>query len=129
MRLRSGSLAAVLVLPSKALAEVCDKERSGWDGMDVTLLGEATTLFLTPLGLVLLVLTTVALRMRNHWVGLVAIVGWTVYLSIITIADPTGLRTAAMEEGCIGSPALFIALVTAICIGTAIYTTPRKADG
>lgn len=128
--MKSTRLGYLLVLsPSAAWAEACDIARPTWNGADVSALSEAISLLLTPFGALLLVLTMIALRLRNHWVGLAAIVGWTGYLSIITIADPNGVRVAAIEEGCIGSPTLFIALVTAICIGTAIYTTPRSADG
>jgi hypothetical protein len=29
-----------------------------------------------------------------------------------------------MAEGCVGSPALFIGIIAAICVGTIFYTAP-----
>ncbi len=50
------------------------------------------------------------------------VVGWTFWVSLISMADPTGTREIARAEGCIGSPTLFIALVAAICVATILYT-------
>lgn len=127
--LRRGLILACL--PGAAWAEVCDKERPNWDGVDVTALQEAATLFVTPFGLLLLGFTIVALRFRNQWMGLVAVLGWTGFITLITMADPTGLRDLARAEGCIGAPTLFIVAVAAICVGTVLYTMPRSggADG
>ena len=113
------------LLPTAAWAEVCDKERPGWDGQPVGMLGEAVNLFLSPAGIALLVLSVIALRLRHQWVGLVAVILWTVFITVVTMADPTGLRPQAMVEGCIGSPALFIVAVAAICVGIVLYTKPR----
>ncbi|MFL4469800.1 hypothetical protein ACERZ8_07945 [Tateyamaria armeniaca] len=118
----------VVLVPGIACAEVCDKERPDWDGDQVTALSEAMTLFATPFGLLLLAFTVLALRFRHQWMGLAAVLGWTAFITLITMADPTGLRADAMVEGCIGSPTLFIVAVAAICIGTVFYTMPHKAD-
>lgn len=115
-------------LPGAAWAEVCDKERPNWDGTGVTAFGEALTLFTTPVALVLLAFTLIALRFRSQWMGLGAVIGWAGFIALITTADPTGIRDFAINEGCIGSPTLFIAIVAAICVGTVIYTMPRNAD-
>ncbi|MEO9684727.1 MAG: hypothetical protein ABJR46_03055 [Tateyamaria sp.] len=118
----------IVALPGAAWAEICDKERPNWDGTDVTAIGEAFTLFTTPVALVVLAFTIIALRFRNQWMGLGAVLGWTGFIALITTADPTGTRNLAIAEGCIGSPTLFIAVVAAICVGTVIYTKPRNAD-
>ena len=86
------------------------------------------TLSTTPVTLLLLAITLIALRFRNQWLGLAAVLGWTGFVALITTLDPTGVRNLAVAEGCIGPPTLFIAVVAAICIGTVIYTMPRKAD-
>lgn len=117
------------LLPTMAWASVCATERPGWDGLQVNAVGEAMTLFMTPISLVVLCFTIVALRFRNQWMGLVTVLAWTGLIFLITMADPTEHRTEAMIEGCIGSPTLFIVAVAAICVGTVIYTMPREADG
>ncbi|APX12724.1 hypothetical protein BWR18_14295 [Tateyamaria omphalii] len=95
------------------------------------MLGEAVSLFLSPAGIALLLLSLIALRFRQQWVGLAAVILWTVFITVITMADPTGLRPEAMAEGCIGQPTLFIVAVAAICVGIVLYTKPRTggADG
>lgn len=115
-------------MPSAAWAEVCDKARPDWDGAAVSALHEALTLFMTPIGVLILAFTIVSLRFRSQWMGLLAVLSWTGYITLVTMADPTGLRADAMAEGCIGSPALFIAIVAAICGATVLYTMPRNAD-
>ncbi|WP_299208570.1 hypothetical protein [uncultured Tateyamaria sp.] len=124
-------LLSLSMLPQAAMAEVCDKERPGWDGMPVGMIGEAINLFLSPAGVALLLLSLVALRFRHQWIGLAAVILWTVFITIVTMADPTGVRGLAMVEGCIGPPTLFIAAVAAICVGIVLYTKPRAsgADG
>jgi len=120
--------ALVALIPGSALAEVCDKARPDWNGVPVTALGEAVTLMFSPMGLSLLISTLAALRFRSQWGGVAAVVGWTAFATLLTMADPTGFRPEAMAEGCIGSPTLFIALAAAISVGTIIYTAPRKAE-
>lgn len=113
-------------LPTSALAEVCDKIRPGWDGAAVTPLGEALFMFQTGPSLLLLVATAIALRFRSAWGGLVVVLLWTLLVSVLAMGDPFGFDGQAQAEGCIGSPALFIGLVAAICVGTVLYTMPRN---
>lgn len=117
--------------PRAAWAEVCDKERPDWDGTRVGIVGEAINLFLSPAGIALLLLSVIALRFRHQWIGLAAVILWTVFITVVTMADPTGLRPQAMAEGCVGPPTLFIVAVAAICVGIVLYTKPRTsgADG
>ncbi|MEO0937762.1 MAG: hypothetical protein AAFY38_06375 [Pseudomonadota bacterium] len=117
-----------MLLPGAAWAEVCDKQRPDWNGVPVTAFGEAVTLLFSPIGLFLLISTVAALRFRSQWGGVAVTVGWTFFVTALTLWDPTGgVRDAAMREGCIGAPTLFIALAAAISVGTIIYTAPRKA--
>lgn len=121
-------VAVLLLLPGAARAEVCDKERPDWNGVPVTALGEAVTLLFSPIGLFLLISTVAALRFRAQWGGVVVTVGWTSFATLLTMGDPTGgVRKAAISEGCIGSPTLFIAIAAAISVGTIIYTAPQRA--
>ncbi|MEO0403027.1 MAG: hypothetical protein AAF214_11680 [Pseudomonadota bacterium] len=120
-----GGLTFTLV-PGAAWADVCDKERPLWDGAPVSAVGEAIGLFTTPAGVFLIAATALALALRSQWGGLVAVLLWTGFITFVTMADPGGLRSDAMIEGCIGSPTLFIAAVAAICVGTVLYTMPRQ---
>ena len=122
--LRGGLILSLLASP--AWAEVCDKERPLWDGTQATAVSEAIALFGSPLGLILLLITAIAIRFRSAWGGLAATVGWTVFVSITVASDPTGITESAIREGCIGPPTLFIALSIAICIATILYTAPRR---
>ena len=121
---RGGIILSFLAAP--ALAEVCDKERPGWDGTPATAVTEAIALFSTPLGLFLLIATAITLRFRNAWGGLATTVGWTGFITIVVSADPSGVQGFAISEGCIGPPTLFVALSIAICIVTIIYTARGK---
>ncbi len=122
-------LVVLLVLvASPALAEVCDKERPDWDGMPVSAIAEAVILFLSPLGLILLACTALAVRYRSQWGGVAITVGWTGFATLVTMADPSGVRALAQAEGCIGPSSLFVALAAAISAGTILYTAPRGAQ-
>ncbi len=124
--LRRGLIHAAPVLaalPGPALAEVCDKIRPDWDGTPVSGLQEALQLALTAPVLALLIATGAALRFRSQWGGLIVVVLWTGYASLLSFGD---LRTQAQAEGCAGSPTLFIGLVAAICVATILYTAPVK---
>lgn len=108
------------------MADACAQARPDWDGLPISAFSEAITLFTSPLGIVLILATAIAIRIRSQWGGLVIVLGWTSYVTLITMLDPTGLRDLAQVEGCVGSPTLFILCVTAICGGIIIYTAPRK---
>ena len=115
-------------IPGTAWAEVCDKARPNWDGVPVGAVGEAIGLFLSPAGIVLLALSLVAVRFQFQWVGLAAVILWAVFITVITMADPTGMRLDGMIEGCIGPPTLFIAAAAAICVAIVLWTKPRTQD-
>lgn len=124
---------AILLMcaPTLASAEVCSVIAPAWDGTPVSMFSELFSLFMSPISLVLLALTMISLRFRSQWSGLVTVVFWSGFVTLITMTDPTGTRVAGQAEGCIGSPALFIAVVAAICIGIVLYTAPEKrpSDG
>lgn len=126
------TLAAALTAPEQLWAEVCDKERPLWDSATgpATVFDEALHLGASPLSLVLLAATALAVRFRSSWGGLAVVCGWSGLVALVTFVnsdDPSGVRQLAIEEGCIGSPALFIAAVAAISVATIIYTSPRPA--
>ncbi|MEP4197146.1 MAG: hypothetical protein ABJL99_16090 [Aliishimia sp.] len=122
--LRRGLILACLT-PSALWAEVCDKARPAWDGNTVSAWQEAVFLFSTLPALVLIVASMLAIRFRHQWGALVVVVLWTLLVTMVSMADPTGIQKLAAAEGCVGSPALFIGVVAAICGGMILYTVPR----
>lgn len=119
---------AALATPVAAAAEVCGKLRP-FVGPDApgTAFTEMVALMGTPPSLILLVLTALAVRFRWQWAALGVVVLWSVWVSLVAMSAPDAAMLAAIEQGCVGSPSLFIALVAAICGGVMLYTAPRKA--
>ncbi len=117
-------------MPGAAWAEVCDKERPGWDGVAQDGIGEAIALFSTAPSLILLLSTALVIRFRSKWGALGVAVLWTILVSLMSFSDIGEIRKLAIAEGCIGSPTLFIAIVAAICVTMILYTAPRaeRAD-
>ncbi|WP_299652195.1 hypothetical protein [uncultured Tateyamaria sp.] len=113
--------------PGQALAQACATQRPDWDGTPVSALDEALALLLSPGGLFLLAATAVALVVRSQWGGLVTVLLWTGFITLITMFDPTGLRGPAAAEGCVGPPTLFIGVAAAICVVTVLLTMPRQS--
>ena len=117
-------------LPTPALAEVCDKIRPDWSGEPVSAVTEAIQLFATAPGLALIAASAFAIRFRSQWGGLAVVLLWTIYASVMTISNGVNLRAEALAEGCAGPSTLFVALISAICIGMILYTAPmpRRTD-
>lgn len=125
--LRRGLIFALLT-PTAALAEVCSDVRPFVSpGAPGTAFTEMVSLMGTPPSLILLVLSALAIRFRWQWAALGVVVLWSVWVSLVAMQTPDGPLLLAVEEGCIGPPTLFIALVAAICGGMMLYTAPRKA--
>ncbi|MEJ8561380.1 hypothetical protein QTO30_09230 [Yoonia sp. GPGPB17] len=121
--------AALLVTPAPAWAEVCDKERPNWSGDPVTAFGELIYLLQTPVVLLLIVATALAVRFRSEWGGLAVVVGWSLSTFLATgWGDFGDIRAAAMAEGCVGNSALFIVFAALVCVGVVLYTAPLKRD-
>ncbi len=123
---RRGLTLAALFAPSAALAEACATLRPGWDGTQATALDEALTLLLSPLGLLLLAISVLAARFPSKWLSVLAVMGWTGFISLSTMLDPLGLRLDAINEGCVGSPSLFILIATGISVAVILYTTSQN---
>lgn len=111
-----------------AWAEVCDKVRPNWDpGTPATAWSELIGLMGTPPSLVLLLLTGLVLRFRHQWGGVAIVVLWTIWISVLVfLGADTEAQKLAIQEGCVGSPTLFIAVIAAICVATILYTAPRS---
>lgn len=118
-------IAGALLGPAPAWADVCETVRPGWDGETVTAMGELLLLFQTPLVLLLLLGTALAVRFRHELGGVVVVVGWSIATYVATgWGNADGIREAALAEGCVGSPALFITVAVAVAIGVVLYTAP-----
>lgn len=118
-----------VLLPGPALAGACASLRPGWSaGTQATGWTEMLHCFSSLPALVLLIATALAIRFRSQWGGLIVTVLWSLLVFLVVRDrfgdDPTGLRQSAFAEGCLGSPTLFIAAVTAICVATILYTAP-----
>lgn len=109
------------------MSAVCSQLKPDWDGMPVSMIGEAVALASTPIPLVLFVASIVAIRFRSQWGALALVVIWSFYVAFLTILDPANTFANARVEGCLGSPTLFIAAVAAICVGMILYTAPNEA--
>lgn len=118
---RGGVILALV--PGAAWAQDCAVQRPGWDGAAVSAVQEAMFLAYTPAALVLFLGTIAALRFKSHWGSLAVVLGWTAFVSFLTMFAPAS-RVAAVTEGCVGSPTLFIGIIAAICVGTIFYTAP-----
>lgn len=111
--------------PSVALAEVCDKLRPGWDGAQVTALGEALHLASSLPAVILILSTAIVVKARSQWGGLAVVCGWS-FLTYFFALGTGATRIMARAEGCAGSPTLFIAAVAAICVAIILYTAPTR---
>lgn len=121
------ALGAAVCTPAPAWAEVCDKVRPNWvPGTDPTLLGEAIALLSMPVSLVLLITSALCIRLGRQWATLVVVVLWSFWVYFVATGDFGGIRQAAIQEGCMGKPTLFIVFVAVICGAMIVYTTRRQ---
>jgi hypothetical protein len=121
-------VALAALAPAAAQAEVCGQVRPFvGPGETGTAFTEMVSLMGTPPSLILLVLTALTVRFRWQWASLGVVVLWSVWVSLVAMSAPDAAMLQAIEEGCVGSPTLFIGLVAAICGAMMLYTAPRKA--
>ncbi|MGJ8586773.1 MAG: hypothetical protein ACSHXW_01350 [Yoonia sp.] len=120
---------AAFLTPLPAWAEVCSLQRPNWDGVPVTALGEFLFLLQTPIVLILIIATALAVRFRSEWGGLAVVVGWSLSTFLATGWGSNGeARALAINEGCIGNSTLFVLFAALVCIGVVLYTAPLKRD-
>lgn len=121
-------VATAVVVPHPVIASTCSDFRPNWDGGSVSAWSEMIQLFGTPISLILLLGTALAVRFRKPWAALAVFVGWSFAVAAVTFLDPTGgVRAAAAAEGCVGSPSLYIAVVFALCGAMMVYLN-KMAD-
>ncbi|EBA13206.1 hypothetical protein RCCS2_04954 [Roseobacter sp. CCS2] len=103
--------------------------RPNWDGAPVTAFGEFLYLLQTPVVLLLIIATALAVRFRSEWGGLVVVVGWSLSTFLVTGWGADGdLQALAMTEGCVGNSTMFIIAAALVCVGVVLYTAPLKRD-
>ena len=120
------------LVASPAFAEVCDKERANWSGEKIGMFGEFANFYLSYLGVFVILTFAVALFFQRTWLfAMVAILN--LGLASVLIAEwwvPFEVRTAAITEGCVGSPVLII--FTSLLIGLThwgLAIRSRKSTG
>ncbi len=124
---RAASLAAGLILlPGAAAAEVCDKTRPDWDGTPQSMISEAIGLFLSPAGLFLCAAMAMALVFRHAMGTAIVALLWSFFITALVMGLDDPIRAAAVNEGCVAPPTLFIAASTAICLAAVTYTFRRE---
>lgn len=122
-------IAAAALLPGAAPAGVCDRVRPYWQpGSPATAWDELLGLMATPPSLALLLLSALVLRWRHSGGALAVTVLWSLWVSVAVFRGTADeIRQRAVAEGCIGSPALFILAVAALCAAMVLHAnrTPR----
>ena len=122
------ALAGLMLWAAPAQADVCGVLRPNWDGQPLNAFDELVVLFQTPLVLILVLASALAVRFRSEWAGLAVVVGWSIASYLALGVNDTD-HGQAQIDGCIGNPSLFIAVAGVIGIGVVLYTAPlRKRD-
>ncbi|MEM7473303.1 MAG: hypothetical protein AAF340_18290 [Pseudomonadota bacterium] len=117
----------LLLTPTSAFAESCATLRPDWEpGTPATALAEAFHLFSSLPAFILLIASAIVVFKRSQWGALAVVLLWSGLVSLVTFASESLTSSLAISEGCIGSPALFIAAVAAICTAMILYTLPRE---
>lgn len=111
------------------MEQVCTTLRPSWEGTPATAISEAILLLGAPVTLVLLAASLICIRFRSQWGALACVVAWSLYTAVLTMIDPGGMLAAGRSAGCVGSAALFIGAVAAICVAMILYTAPHKKRG
>ena len=120
----------LLMFPTTALSEVCDKERPLWTGGPVSAWDEALWYLTSPAGWLLLIALIIALivRRRRLWFvagAVAALTGWAAY-KLPHLDDPRmPFYELMQQEGCLGPPHLSIALCGAISV-LSFYAAMRR---
>lgn len=125
---RQLTAAALLLLPTPALAEVCDKLRPGWALADgpVGLLGETIFVLSSFPGLVVLAFLAFGLARPNLWISTACAVPALVFGALLALSQGTEGARQAMAEGCVGN-AFPIALAL-IALGALTILRAWRAD-
>lgn len=122
---RRGLIFFFALAPSIAFAEVCDKERPAWNGVPVSawedLIFLSTHVLFWPVWIALAAAIVLKRTSLTIIAGTIAALHTLLQLSQLTDT----ITRAAIREGCIASPPLFIGLCAAICLAS-IYLALRR---
>jgi len=125
--LRGRLIAALLLLPTPAMAQVCATLRPGWapETGPVSALAEAALVFASFPGLVILALF--ALCLWRGWWPLCALtaLACVAFAGLLVLGSGSALRARAVAEGCIGAPWLGVAALVVIA-ATCLYRLWRR---
>ena len=121
------TIAALLAMPSSAMADICAIRTPDWDGTQQSAWAELLNSLQSPMTLFLIITTAVVIKFRSQWGGLAIVVAWSGLIAILMASES---YWEGVAEGCIGSPSLFFGLIGALCIGVVLYTAPlpKKPD-
>ena len=133
MKLTLGALIGGL-LPTGAIAEVCDKERPDWNPSDgpVGPFEDVVLFVVTPFGLILLALAVASVLVRHTWLTALTTVIMTAVLALLWSEwrEADEVKMASIAEGCraAASPILIgVVLVTLAMIpAVATWRSPRS---
>lgn len=120
----------LLMLPTAAIAEVCDKERPLWGGGPVSAWDEALYHITSPAGWPILVALVLAFIFRRRWLWITAgifatLAAWAAN-ELPHLDDPSMPFFELMQqEGWVGPPHLSIALCAAISMAS-FYAAFRR---
>lgn len=105
-------IAALVLTPAPALAEVCDKVRPGWKLADgpVGVMGEAIFVLSSFPGLVVLAFLAFGLARPHRWISIACAAPAIAFGGLLAITQGTETATLARAEGCLGN-AFPVALV------------------
>ena len=115
----------IMLLPTTAFAEVCDKERPLWDGTPTTAWSEAIILLTSPSQIILLAATMLAIWYGWRIACLILALIWVAFIPMMLTRDLDDMTWEASREGCIGSPILFMGLCSAISV-LSFYAAMRR---
>ena len=108
---------AAAVLPTPALAKVCDKVRPDWNGVPSTVWDELQYQIMQPENVFLILLVLALASIPQLWTVFLALVVATLFGFLFIQPDPLFLNDLQWEgyrEGCIGDPLLWYAVWVAI---------------
>ena len=112
-------------------AEVCDKERPDWSPLDSpqTAISELVMFLTGPIGIFISLMTIANLCLNTRWFS-IFMLGLSLLLTFsIMVESSNHITLAAIREGCMASPVLFILFLIAICdanLWKVIFHKPYK---
>ncbi len=128
-----GLVLGAYVLPTPAVAEVCDKTRPSWNGTAATVLSEALYLLTTPFGLATCGLFLLAILTRStSWLVISTLSSGGIAIMFYVrdrVEDPSNANQLALQEGCVGPTTLAVAICLGFCVISAGLLLLKRKTG